>query len=79
MSSHKIAIASPPDRDKLVAMIDFGNEQWAEINQGLGELVLEIYPRRDGKPWVFDFKDAITALERARERLIGTNSCGSTD
>jgi hypothetical protein len=69
MSNHRIAIASPPDREKLVAMIDFGYEQWAEVNQESTDLVVELYPRRDGKPWVFDFDEMMSALETAKRRL----------
>jgi hypothetical protein len=69
MSNHRISIASPPDREKLVAMIDYGNEQWAEINQESTDFVVEIYPRRDGKPWLFDFNEMMSALESAKRRL----------
>lgn len=30
---HRICISSPPDREKLVAEIFFGDTQWAELNQ----------------------------------------------
>jgi hypothetical protein len=69
MSNHRIAIASPPDRDKLVAMIDYGHEQWAEINHESTDPVVELYPRRDGKPWVFDFNEMMSTLESAKQRL----------
>ncbi len=29
----EIQIASPPDREKLVALIMIGSEQWAELNR----------------------------------------------
>ena len=74
MSEHHVTIASPPDRDKLVAMVDIGNEQWAEINQESGELQIELYPRRDGQPWVFVLAEAIAAIEMARTRLSKHNS-----
>ncbi len=67
----KIDIASPPDREKLVAMVSYGSEQWAEINQESGSLTLELYPRRDGQPWEFSYDEAMAALERARRRLVG--------
>ncbi|MFL5329105.1 MAG: hypothetical protein ACJ8C4_09320 [Gemmataceae bacterium] len=67
--SFKVSIASPPDRDRLVAMIDFENEQWAEINQESDTLVLEVYSRRDGTPWVFPLEEAITAIQQAKVRL----------
>lgn len=71
MSEFHISIASPPDRDKLVAMIDFGNEQWAEVNQDFGILSLEVYPKRDGTPWTFPVADAIAALQKAEQQLLG--------
>ena len=69
MGEHHISIASPPDREKLVATVVYDDEQWAEINQESGELSLEIYPRRDGQPWVFPLADAIKAIDAARIRL----------
>ena len=66
-----VDIASPPDREKLVAMISFDREQWAEVQQESGSLILEIYPRQNGKPWEFSFDEALTALQHARQRLIG--------
>ena len=52
-------------------MDNYENEQWAEVNQESGNLMLEIYPRRDGKPWIFDLDEAVTELERAKDRLVG--------
>ncbi|HSY17667.1 MAG TPA: hypothetical protein VK815_04995 [Candidatus Acidoferrales bacterium] len=68
-----VHIASPPDREKLVAMISHGSEQWAELNQETNNLILELYPRPDGKPWAFSFDEAMTALHHAKRRLIGDN------
>ena len=68
-----VSIESPPDREKLVAGILYEDEQWAEVNQESGALALEIYPRRDGQPWSFSFDEAIAALERAKDRLIGAS------
>ena len=66
-----IEIASPPDREQAVCEVWDSGEQFAEINQEHGQLTLEIYPRREGQPWVFPFDDLLTVLERARGRLIG--------
>ena len=66
-----VSIESPPDRKKLVAGILHENEQWAEVNQESGALVLELYPRRDGQPWSFSFDEAVAALQKAKDRLIG--------
>ena len=65
-----VDIASPPDREKVVAQISFDREQWAEISQESGNLTLELYPRRDGKPWSFGYDEAIKTLVSARKKLI---------
>lgn len=67
----RICISSPPDREKLVAEIFFGDAQWAELNQE-GEAIEAIfYPRPDGEPWHIDYEDACRALDEAKRRLIG--------
>jgi hypothetical protein len=65
----RIDIASPPDRERLVAQLMIGNEQWAELNQEHDELELEIYPRTDGQPWVLSLDSALHALSDAAQRL----------
>jgi hypothetical protein len=70
MSNHHVLIASPPDRENLVAMIDHEREQRAEINQESGSLLIEVYPRRDGKPWVFDLDEMMGTLQSAKQRLV---------
>lgn len=67
-------IASPPDREKLVAEIFYDSEQWAEIHQETGLLTLQLYPRRDGQPWEFSFDEAVGMLQRASRRLTGDES-----
>ena len=64
-----IGIASPPDRENLVAELDVGNVQFAEVNHESEIPVIEIYPRRDGEPWVFECRALIDALNRALYRL----------
>ena len=49
--SLRICISSPPDRERLVAEIFFGDEQWAELNQEGTELLFEFYSRQSGEPW----------------------------
>jgi hypothetical protein len=67
-------IASPPDREKLVAEIFYDSEQWAEIHQEARHLTLQIYPRRDGHPWEFSLDAAVGMLQRASKRLTGDES-----
>ena len=71
-----IDISSPPNRQKLVADIMFGDrsycEQWAELNVEDGTLRIEFYPRRDGRFWEFSFgevMDALNQAERATHRI----------
>lgn len=72
MAKHyRICISSPPDRDKLVAEIFFGDVQWAEINQEEDVLQVEFYPRPDGQPWLISLVDAVAALDDAKKRLLG--------
>ena len=70
----RVEIASPPDREKLVAPILLDGEQWAEVNQEKHRLQVEIYPRRDGKPWIFDLEEVVQALNEAQRRLLGTHT-----
>ena len=65
----RVEIASPPDRERVVAQVMIGNEQWAEVNQENERLELEVYQRQDGPPFVVDFDDAMTALAEARQKL----------
>jgi hypothetical protein len=69
--NYRICISSPPDREKLVAEIFFGENQWAEINQEQGPLAAEFYPRPDGEPWRIECQDALAALAEAQRRLTG--------
>ena len=70
MSEVRICLSSPPNREKLVAEIFFDNNEWAEINQDSGRLVVEFYPRRDGEFWRLTFDEALQALTKAKERLL---------
>ena len=67
----RVEIASPPDRERLVACLMVGNEQWAELSQEDETLELELYPRRDGQPWKISYEDAVAALIEAKSRLVG--------
>jgi hypothetical protein len=69
----RITIASPDYRERLVAEVFFGHEQWAEINQEGKELAVEFYPRRDGTPWTFEVDEAIAVLAEARDALANYN------
>lgn len=65
----RVAIISPPDREKLTAEFMIGGEQWAELSHEQGEFLLECYPRRDGQPWILPLESVFRALTEAKERL----------
>ena len=65
-----ISIAVPPDREKHVAEIFFGNEEWAELNQEDGTLRLEFYPRsKKGEFGQLSLDEVLEALNEAKKRL----------
>lgn len=67
----RVTVASPPDREGLVAEVFFGDVQWAEINQDSGTLEVEFYPRPDGGFWCLPLETVFAALLDAKSRLIG--------
>lgn len=69
-NKHRILLASPPDRERLVAEIFFDDIQWAEINQEREGLEVEFYARPDGEPWRIDYQVAIDAMDEAKRKLI---------
>jgi hypothetical protein len=71
MSALRIQIASSPDREKVVAELWWGDEMWGEISQEGPEPQLELYPRRDGRPWSFPLAEALDLIQRARRTLLG--------
>ena len=66
----RICISSPPDRDKLVAEIFFGANQWAELNQEDGTLRLEFYSLPAGEFWQLSWDETAGALKEARRILL---------
>jgi hypothetical protein len=67
----RICISSPPDREKLVAEIFFGNTEWAELNQESGTLEVEFYTKPDGEFWRLGLDDVLEALCEAKKQLTG--------
>ena len=68
-SNFRISIASPPDREGLVAEIFFDGVQWAEVNQERNSLEVEFCTRPDQTPWKLELQDAIESLKEAKRRL----------
>jgi hypothetical protein len=65
----KVEYTSPSDREGLVVSLLWDSEQWAEVKAEGGQLTVELYARRSGQPWTFDFDDVTTALLEAKRRL----------
>ncbi len=62
-----IASVDTDERDDFMAEINYDGEQWAEVSSETHQLTL--FPRRDGAFWVFDFDEALKALNTAKERV----------
>ncbi len=70
-ASHRIVIASPPDREGVVAEIWHGDEMWGEVANEEGRLTLEFYPKEPKGTWLFDYDEALNAIQTARSKLLG--------
>lgn len=70
VSAFTIDLASPPDRENLVAEIFFGTTQVAELNREGDYLAIEIYPRPDGHPWAFRADEFLATVAKARSSLL---------
>jgi hypothetical protein len=66
----EILIARPFTKEKLVSELWIDNERLAEINQEEEVLMVEVYPRLDGKPWAVSFDGLVSSLKVAKERLV---------
>ena len=70
----EVMIASPPDRDEIVAQLFVKDgAQWGEIYREGGRWLLELYPTGDDEPWRLDAKEAhdviALSLTELRSRL----------
>ena len=70
MSNFEIEVASIPTRENLVAEIFYKDEQWVEISQETGELLIQFYSPNHGDYWEFSFDEAIQALKQAKKKLL---------
>jgi hypothetical protein len=72
MDIFRITLASPPDRERLVADIFVDSTQIAELNrEHESGLKLELYARPDGQPWSVDLQAFLTAVHDASAALQG--------
>ena len=68
MKKFTIEIASPPDRENLVAEIWLDDQMIAELNQENGDLELEIFTYEKGK-LKLNYNNFVEALKTAKEKL----------
>ena len=66
-----IKVGSVPHREELVAEIYYNHEQWVEISQEQGSLIIRFYPPLVGRCWEFSLDEALEALEGAKKRMLG--------
>lgn len=64
-------IASVPDREVPVAELWSDDEMWGELTREAGRVRLDLYPRRSGEPWRFDYAEVEESLEEAKAALLG--------
>jgi len=69
MGKISIFLASPPNRELLVAQLFDGDHQLGELNEDAGSMMLEIFPHSSSKPWEFEVDELIEALQEAKRRL----------
>ncbi len=67
MNRFEIIIASPPDRERLVAEIWHNNILVAEINQEAESLEIELYKN---EKLIFNLNEFLLALEDAKKALL---------
>ncbi len=71
-SDFKVVIASDVELlEELYAELQYKQEAVVVITQeeGFESLDVELWPRRDAKPWKFKLKDFEQAMEMAKKRL----------
>ena len=71
LKNFEITIASLPHREELVAEIYYENQQWVEISQETGKLIIQFYPHPKQKYWEFSLEEAMQVLEQAKNKLLG--------
>lgn len=70
MSNFEIVVASVPDRDELTAELYYKGNQWVEISHETDEMLIQFYPHPSQDYWEFSLKEALHALEKAKQRMI---------
>ena len=70
LKNFEITVVSLPHREELVAEIYYQNQQWVEISQETGELIIQFYPHPRQKYWEFPLEQALQALEQAKKKML---------
>lgn len=65
----EVMIASPRDRERVVAELWQGDSQIAEVSRDGAELRVEFYSAVSGAGVSFDFGELVDALRTAQESL----------
>ncbi|WP_420421700.1 hypothetical protein [Simkania sp.] len=69
-SDFNIDILDLPDRENLVAEIDYKQNQWAEISAEIpNEFVIQFYSHPEKDYWEFPFDEAMEILQKAKDHL----------
>lgn len=66
----EIDFGTVPEKEKEVAWIWFGDEQWAELSQEDGKLKWE-FSTFSKKTYTFDYEEIFEILKKAKTRLLG--------
>jgi hypothetical protein len=70
MTPISITIASPPDRDDLVAELWLGKDLLGEVTRDAEDgFRVELYPAPGKTPWSLRVADLTAALKQAAQRL----------
>ena len=62
-------VGIPPDGGDYVADIFWRQTQWAELRWDGKEIRLTLFPQPTGEPWDIPYNEALSVLQRARQRL----------
>ena len=69
-SDFNIDILDLPDRENLVAEIDYKQNQWVEISAEVpNEFVIQFYNHPEKDYWEFPYEEAMEVLQQAKDRL----------
>lgn len=69
-SDFNVDVLDVPDRENLVAEIDYKQNQWAEISAEVpNEFVIQFYKHPEKDYWEFPFDEAMDVLQKAKNHL----------